>query len=330
MPLDLTTLSYDDFERVVGALLVRSGFNLLSAAEPGVRGPDFEALTPTGDRLFVEVKHFKRGLPRALLERLKHDLARQREQWPEARGLLVISSDLPESARVELQSSDYEIWSGRDVLARLEEQPDIVAAAVAHIDTSATLAALAAPAKQLSEAPLASQSYAERLAAIPAGKEGWRKFEVWGTELISDIFKPDLGPADRQIRSDDGLDIMDAIYPIRASTGPWSHLRNEFSTRFVVAEYKNFVDPIGQKEVESIAQYLWKSAKRQFGILVSRDEPSESALKQRRRIWLEAEKMVVFLSAHELLQMLAERESGSEPIETLEAQVEGFLQTLTP
>jgi len=330
MPFDLATLSYEDFERVVGALLIRSGYDLISKPQPGRNGPDFEALAPTGDRVFVEVKHFRRGVPRALLEQLTRDLARQREQWPQARGLLVISGDLPDSARLDLQQNEFEIWTGQDVLARLNNQPDIVAAAMARVDTSTALAALAMPVAPLTEPPPRSPFYAERLAEIPAGKAGWRKFEVWGTEIIVEIFKPDLGPPDRQIRTDDGLDIMDAIYPIRASTGAWSHLRSEFSTRFVVAEYKNFVDPIGQKEVESIAQYLWKSAKRQFGILVSRDDPGGPALQQRRRIWLEAEKMVVFLSARELLQMLEAREAEADPIATIEAQIEDFLRTLAP
>jgi hypothetical protein len=55
---------------------------------------------------------------------------------------------------------------------------------------------------------------------------------------------------------------MDAIFPIRAIEPPWSQVRSEFATRFVVAEFKNYSAPIGQKQIEEIARYLWHKAQR--------------------------------------------------------------------
>jgi hypothetical protein len=169
-----------------------------------------------------------------------------------------------------------------------------------------------------------------KLSKIASGNDDWRKFEDWGTEILTEIFKPHLGPPDKQVRSDDGLDIMDAIFPIRAGTPPWSLVRSEYVTRFVVAEYKNYGAEIGARQVESIEQYLWKQAKRQFGLLVSRHAPSQPAIAQRRRAWLDKEKMIVFLTADDLLGMLEMRENGEEPFAVIDAQLEDFLRTLSP
>lgn len=56
--MDLKKLRYDEFERVVGVLLKRLGYRILSEpGRPGTRGPDFETLSPAGQQVIVEVKH---------------------------------------------------------------------------------------------------------------------------------------------------------------------------------------------------------------------------------------------------------------------------------
>jgi hypothetical protein len=56
--IELSTLSYEQFELVVGALLAKSGYNITAQVRPGQPGPDFEAVAPSGDTIFVEVKHY--------------------------------------------------------------------------------------------------------------------------------------------------------------------------------------------------------------------------------------------------------------------------------
>jgi len=329
MTFDLHALSYEDFERLVGGLLVASGFQITRQARRGSPGPDYEAIAPTGETVIVEVKHYRSPIPSALVAQFAHDVERYRDKAPDTKGLIVTSGVLSTSAASRITAHpDIEVWSGWEVTERLRRHPEILEAAQSSVGAAHALAALSMIA--VGPTPPASVDYAARLGQIEAGKSDWRRFEVWSADILTDIFKPHLGPADRQTRSEDGLDIMDAIFPIRGDAPPWSQVRSEFTTRFVVAEFKNYVDPVGQKEVESIGQYLWEKAKRQFGVLVSRQDPSESARKQRRRLWLDQNKMVVFLTAGELIAMLEMREAGEEPFTVIDAQLEGFLRTLTP
>jgi hypothetical protein len=331
MTIDLNTLDYKEFELVVGALLVRSGYHITAQAKRGQRGPDFEVAAPSGERIIVEVKHFRQPIPSAMVAQLAGDIARYRLQSPDTKGLIVISGTLSAAAAHRIAvHPELEVWTGDEVVRRLSAHPDILAATRASVGAFQALSALSMLTASLPPPKPASAQYTKRLAAIAAGRGDWREFEIWCTEILTDIFKPDLGPPDRQIRTDDGLDIMDAIFPIRAGAPPWSQVRAEFATRFVVSEYKNYVEPIGQKQVESIAQYLWANAKRQFGILVSRTAPADSALAQRRRAWLDQSKMIAFLSDRELVEMLEMREEGDDPFEVIDAQLEEFLRTLTP
>ena len=53
MTIDLSTLNYEEFEFVVGALLVRSGYHITAKAKRGQPGPDFELVAPSGETIIV-------------------------------------------------------------------------------------------------------------------------------------------------------------------------------------------------------------------------------------------------------------------------------------
>jgi HJR/Mrr/RecB family endonuclease len=326
---DFSNLNYQEFELLVGALLARSGLQIVDQSKSGRPGPDFEAALPNGERLIVEIKHYRHPIPPPIARQFIGDITRYRLQSPGTEGLLVISGELSVAARKSLEQPGIDIWTGSEVRRRLALFPDIAAALRKSSGALNSLQMMIAGATVQPTNTMIKQ-FEVKLSKIASGNDDWRKFEDWGTEILTEIFKPHLGPPDKQVRSDDGLDIMDAIFPIRAGTPPWSLVRSEYVTRFVVAEYKNYGAEIGARQVESIEQYLWKQAKRQFGLLVSRHAPSQPAIAQRRRAWLDKEKMIVFLTADDLLGMLEMRENGEEPFAVIDAQLEDFLRTLSP
>jgi hypothetical protein len=169
-----------------------------------------------------------------------------------------------------------------------------------------------------------------RLVNLPAGKAHWRAYEEVCTDVLNLLFIPPLGSPAIQSRSGDGLDRRDAIYPIRAGAPFWDKIGSDFRTRMVVAEQKNFVHPIRQTEIESIAQYLFDDAFRMFGILCCRKAPSESALVARRRAWRESKKMIVILTDSDMLEMLELKAERKDPERIIELQLHAFFSGLSP
>jgi hypothetical protein len=165
---------------------------------------------------------------------------------------------------------------------------------------------------------------------LAGGLAYYREFEDLGVEILNFVFHGVLGAPRVQSRSDDGLDRRDAVYPIVNPGSCFSLIRIMCRSMFVVVEFKNNSDPVGQKEVESLQQYLYSGAMRTFGFLVTRSKPGTPAIIARRRAWLEFSKLILFLD-DAFLSDLIDYAVTSQPPETLiELQLLEFFATLTP
>jgi hypothetical protein len=179
-----------------------------------------------------------------------------------------------------------------------------------------------------------SEAQADKLISeldgIPPGRDGWRQYEDICIKILNYAFIPPLRLPRIQSRSDDDLDRRDAVYPIGMGNAFWDSIKYEYSSRMVVAEFKNYVDPVGQGEVESLQQYLLPKAKRAFGLLCSRHPPSDPALKARRRAWMVSENIILFLEDDDLKEIVRIRAEDGDPSFVLEAQIDEFFIHLTP
>jgi hypothetical protein len=330
--MDFSEINYQDFELLVGVLLSREGFQIFSTPMHDGRdkGYDFEVSLPDSTPLYVEVKHYRHSqIPLSLLRQTVGEIVRLRNIHPTASGLLATSSNLTAKHLNWLKPFPFiQVWDGKHIKSLLTKYPDVLTTVQQSANSRTKLLEQIQTDRNTHKSR--GSLIAECLNNTVKGKSGWRDFEEVGVEALSYIFNPALGTPEIQSRSDDGLDIIDAIFPIRSHLPPWSLIRAEYRTRFIVAEFKNYNDSINQKQVESISQYLWKPAQRYFGLLISRNTPSDSALVARRRAWLENEKMIVFLSDEDLYEMIQLREEGNDPFDIIDAQLEDFLRGLTP
>lgn len=333
--MDFADLDYQEFELLVGMLLAREGYTITRTPTDGhPTGPDFEVLAADGAVTFVEVKHFRRSgrIPTSVVDQFAGELSRLRKQYSRARGMLVVSGTLMGSAKSAAEAiGELVIWDGAEV-QRLIDKHSSVVSSIERVKSRRleTLAQMQSLKSAVAPSESLSSGLARKLAAVPAGRGAWRTYEELGTRILTELFEPELGAPDVQTRSEDGLDIMDAVFPIRASSPPWSLVRSEYQSRFAVAEFKNYVEPIGQKQVESIAQYLWKKAHRSFGLLVSRRSPDPSAHIARRRAWVENDKLIVFLNDEDLIDMAQLSEEDDNPFQVIDAQLEEFFRRLNP
>ncbi len=328
--MDFTRLTPQEFETLCARLLQASGYQLTS--QPGKSrdiGVDFTFTDEAGASWVAEVKHFRR--PRTgttVLRQASQQLNFARGFVGASHALLIISMLLPQATKRAMEvQEEVQVWDLRDLNERLAIRPDI------GRDFQALINAQAATQAGLNQPPTLEARALElitRLDALPSGRTHWRQYEDLCAEILNYAFFPGLGVPSLQSRSDDGLDIRDAVFTISREDAFWSEIREICRTRFVVAEFKNYSEPIRQTEVESIQQYLYVKARRMFGLLCSRQQPSESATLARRRAWVEHDRLILFLSDEDLKDLVRARAFGEQPTAALDVQLDGFLLTLNP
>lgn len=326
-------MNYRDFtseflEILVCRLLIEEGYKIEKQTKLGEAGPDIICSSPDGIKTLVEVKNFRRTrFPAEIFRRFMHDLKKYKDLTDAKRILIVFPNGLhPDYLRDATNLKDLEIWDKDDLNKLLTKYPKIQKEFLNLMDAQQK----ASHGLPKEEIPKKENVLIEKLRNIRPGRSEWRNYEDVCIEILTYIFTPPLSPPTIQSRSEDGLDRRDAIYAIRPGNQIWDALRTECRTRFVVAEFKNFEDGPGQQEVESLQQYLFPKAMRSFGILCSRKKPTDSALLARRRAWVENEKLIVILSDEGMVDLVNAKDSGNDPAELIDAQLEEFFSVLCP
>lgn len=311
-------------------LLQASGFTLQrQGARSQDIGVDFTFTDSSGEIWVAEVKHFTR--PRTgttVLRQAAVQLNSAKQLTGAMNGLLIISMMLPQNLKDDIEAREgITIWDSRNLNDLLTNHPEIERDF--HLLLDAQPVARHSLEQPASLDPRA-QELIGRLEALPPGRENFREFEDLCVEILNYAFFPQLGIPSVQNKSEDGLDIRDAVFPILGDYIFWKEIKRICSTRFMVAEFKNYTKNVGQREVESIQQYLYSKAMRMFGVLCSRNQPSESALLARRRAWVEADKLILLLSDEDLKDLVRAKSYGENPTDVLDVQLGEFFLRLVP
>jgi len=328
--MDFSKFGWQEFEMLCARLLQAAGYTLQrQAARTQDIGVDFTFTDPVGETWVAEVKHFTR--PRTGTTVLRHasvQLNSVKQFTGAGNGLLIVSMLLPQSLKNDLEEREgITVWDARSLNELLAKHPEV------ERDFRLLLDAQAVARRGLEQQqPLDSraQELITRLEALPPGKDHWRDFEDLCVEILNYALFPQLGVPAVQSRSEDGLDIRDAVFPIASNDTFWQEIKRTCATRFMVAEFKNYTESVRQREVESIQQYLYAKAMRTFGVLCSRSQPADSALLARRRAWVEADKLIVLLSDDELKDLVRAKSYGEKPTDVFDAQLEEFFLRLAP
>ena len=311
-------------------LLQASGYTL---QRPGARsqdiGVDFTFTDPSGETWVAEVKHITPPRIGTIVLRYAAAQLNSAKQLTGAKnGLLIVSMLLQQNLKADIEAREgITIWDSRSLNALLVNLPEVEQDFLLLLDAQAV-------ARRGLEQPAPvdprAQELIGRLEALPPGRKYFREFEDLCVEIMNYAFFPQLGVPSVQSRSEDGLDIRDAVFPIAGDHAFWQEIKRTCSTRFMVAEFKNYTESVRQREVESIQQYLYSKAMRMFGVLCSRNQPSESALLARRRAWLETDKLILLVSDEDLKDFVRAKSYGEKPTDVLDAQLGEFFLRLAP
>lgn len=164
------------------------------------------------------------------------------------------------------------------------------------------------------------------LRACPSGLSGWKAFEDAAVEILKYLFVPPLAAPHIQPRTFSEIDRRDAVFPNRAFSGdgPWAQMYKELDARMVLFEFKNYdKTEVGKDEVNQTRNYLTKPMGR-LAILCCNKPPVDAAHTKRNTIFSEDQKVILFVTADDLEEMVNMKVNGDDPGYFLVDLVERF------
>lgn len=185
------------------------------------------------------------------------------------------------------------------------------------------------PQKRNVSRPKKGSELCLELNAIPGGRDGWRQYELKCIEILKYIFEEELSNWDAQNSTDDELSRFDMICRIIGQGGFWGSLIQSFHTRYVLFEFKNYSDPIGQDQIYTTERYLYLRGLRSVGFIISRVGGKPQAMKAAKGALREHGKLIIILDNKSLCKMLQMKDSGDNPSDLLSDILDDFLISLS-
>jgi hypothetical protein len=163
---------------------------------------------------------------------------------------------------------------------------------------------------------------------IPSGKASFRDYEKKCTEILKYLFPTILTGWNEQLRTDDGLNRYDLVCRAKKGNEFWDLLINEFNSRYIIFEFKNYADEIKQTQVYTTEKYLYQTALRNVAFIISKKGASTNAMQATKGILRENGKLIINLTNEDLCEMIKMKNEGSEPSDYLFEFLDIFLLEL--
>ncbi|KPA12715.1 hypothetical protein MHK_007083 [Candidatus Magnetomorum sp. HK-1] len=170
--------------------------------------------------------------------------------------------------------------------------------------------------------------FIKKLQSIPFGKEGRYIYEDTCSEILEYLFGYDLKGWHKQERTTDDLHRYDLICRVLDNTRIWKFISTNLDSRYVLFEFKNYKDKIGQSQVYSTEKYLYEKAKRRVCFLLSRNGPSDNAIIACQGAMREHGKLIVNIDDDCINKLIKNKVEGDDPNELLFEMVDDFLMKL--
>jgi len=305
---------------------------------------------------YVEVKFYRsKTIPGGLIRESANQLgllALSREKA--VSGLLVISAYAPQDLKDQLVA-DYGIslWDRNDLYnlmkfglrdsQLLEDFEHLLNEAKQGVDTEDVFAdatiieqvprdyfrALQLHIMPPPVQPPPKRDFCRDLGAVFPGKPGWSTYELVGVEVLKYLFEKDLANWNTQLRTDDELSRFDMICRVISKNDFWRNLIQSFQSRYVLFEFKNYTEPIGQDQVYTTERYLYLRGLRSVGFIIAPKGGNKQAHKAAKGALREHGKVILILSNDDLCKMIGLKDSGGEPSDYLSDKLDEFLISLS-
>jgi hypothetical protein len=152
-------------------------------------------------------------------------------------------------------------------------------------------------------------------------------YETICTGILKKLFADDLALWCEQRKANDGLFRFDLICKIKNGNEKefWKMAERYFDSKYIVFEFKNYQEQIGQREVFTTVKYLYKKALRGVAILISANGADKHAAAAIRGILRDEGKLILALTNKDLIEMLKIKKRRDDPADYLSEKLDALL-----
>lgn len=170
----------------------------------------------------------------------------------------------------------------------------------------------------------------DRLKSHKYGKRGFPGYEKICIDILTYLFEDVLCEIKPQKYSNKELFRFDAVARIKNGDKSdfWNIVENNYNSRFILFEFKNYNEQIGQNQIYTTEKYLYDKALRRVGIVISRNGANENALWAAKGCLRESGKLILNLCDDDLISMLNLKDKGEDSSDYLMKILEDLLLQL--
>lgn len=174
-----------------------------------------------------------------------------------------------------------------------------------------------------------TQEYRNRLSNLKKGKSNYKDYERLIGEILREIFCDNLEFKEQNATSN-RLNIFDMIAKIKnGSTDDFFKTIEEFfESKYIVFEFKNYSEKITQEQVCTTEKYLYGTALRKVGIIITRKGIDNNGKKVAEGILRESGKLIIVLDDDDINKMLCLYDTKETPSNVLMEKLDEILTKL--
>ncbi len=175
-----------------------------------------------------------------------------------------------------------------------------------------------------------TKSLIEEIKLCEAGKLKFRTYEKLCYKLLENIFSEDLALWKEQSKSNNDLYRFDLLCRIKDQNQKtfWSILERYFNSKYLIFEFKNYKEPLSQKEIYTTEKYLYSKALRSVAVIISANGYSENAYWAAKGCLRESGKLIILLKTDDLIEMNEIKNNQEDPSNYLLDRLDEFLLDL--
>ena len=329
------------FKATVQKILVASGFVVNASASQSV-----DIVGDYGGKLWaIEVRFYRSAeFQGRLVKAAALEAANRAAQVSGARGVLVTSCFCPREVRNALETefaltiadrADLLVWA----MSRCPEAIDVIAGMTPDGEsqeiamkgrTLKKVFASTAPAEPRSSSTTKEGSeLCSELRSLPSGKASYRDYEVLCVRILKFLFAEQLQGLRTQPATSDGSSRFDCVCRIQPMSEFWRFLMQHLDSRYVLFEFKNSGQELGQGPILTTEKYLFEKALRRVAVVFARKGAGVGARRMISGAMREHGKLILVLADSHVCKMLSMRDNGEDPADLLFEMTDEFLVALS-